>query len=334
MSFSDLIGQHELRQMLTMALTGNRFSHAILITGPAGSGKKSWGMALSQAVLCRERLELEPCMTCQSCRSFMHGNHPDFFLIKPDGRRIKIEQLRSIRENFFLQGSKKVCLIEQAEMMTAESASSLLKILEEPPPGLHFVLLAEQPKLLFDTIVSRCQRYSLHPLNINETIDLLNKKIKIPYEKAAIIARISGGLPGYAFTLAGDEEFEKRFNEAKTLAYNLATGRDSAFQLISWAATLVEREDLRLLLEMVCLLYRDGLLQNLCRGGDNYLSPSESTNWTETVAPLDLEEAVLLINETMEQLNRTNVNRQLLLEKMFIMLQRRLLNGQSCRGSF
>lgn len=325
MSFKDLSGQYELKQNLSAALSGDCLSHAMLITGPAGSGKKSWGRVLAQAILCPERAGLEPCEICPSCHSFRHGNHPDYFPFKPEGRKIKIEQVRSARNSLFLQGGIKVCLFEQAEMMTPETASSLLKILEEPPPALYFILLAEQPRALFDTIVSRCQRYVLYPLPEKELIELLQNKLDVSPEKAAIIAKASGGFPGHALAMAGDEEFEKKLNEAQTLAYNLATGRDSALQLISWAASLVERNDLLFLLEMVCLIYRDGLLQNLSHRGENLLDPSQSLKWTETIASQALEEAVIMINEALKQLQNTNANRQLLLERLFITLQRRLL---------
>lgn len=325
MNINNLVGQHELKQSLSAALSGDRLSHAILIAGPAGSGKKSWGRVLSQAILCPESVGIEPCQSCRSCHSFSHHSHPDFYPFKPEGRKIKIEQVRSVRSSLFLQGGKKVCLFEQAEVMTAETASSLLKILEEPPPGLYFILLAEKRELLFDTIVSRCQRYVLYPLKEKEIIDLLQGKLNTSLEKAVFIARLSGGLPGYAMKLAEDQEFDKRLNEAQTLAYKLATGRDSALQLISWAASLVEREDFTLLLEMVCLIYRDGLLLNLCQRGEALLSPGQSAKWTETIASSALIDAVLMINLTLIKCQNTNANRQLLLERMFIMLQRRLL---------
>jgi DNA polymerase III subunit delta' len=330
MSFKNLAGQHELRRLLSSALEKGRLSHAVLLTGPPGSGKRSWGKALAQAILCANRSGAEPCMLCSSCRGFQSGSHPDFFLIEPEKRKIKIDQIRQVRENFYFQGSKKVCLIDRAEMMTAESASSLLKILEDPPEGLSFVLLVEKPRDLLDTIQSRCQRYTLHPLSLTEVTELLTAERCLSADKAALLARISGGLPGQALALADDEQFEKRYEEAKTLAYNLATGCDSAQQLLLWAASLAEREDLVPFLELVSLFYRDGLVQNLCRRGERSLRPDQSLSWIDAVAPALLEDALLLINNTVYELNATNVNRRLLLEKVLILLQRRL---SQCRKS-
>ena len=320
MSFNRLIGQEEMRGLLFRILNEEKISHALLLTGPAGSGKKSWGRLMAMAILCPERDGVDPCLDCSSCRSFQSGNHPGFFAVKPDGRNIKIDQFRSIREGFYLQGSKKVCLIENAEMMTAEASSSLLKILEEPPSGLHFILLSEQARLLFDTIVSRCQRYNLRPLNCGELTNLLVNEHNISNEKAELLARISGGLPGLAFDLLEDDKFEERYQEAKTLAYNLATGCDSAMQLLSWANYLSEKEDLVLFLELLCLFYRDKMVQNLCS--------TEPVAWLAHVSSDGLEEAVILINSIIYEMNNTNVNRRLLLEKSLILLQRRLSQCQ------
>lgn len=330
MSFNNLAGQHELRRLLAAALEKGRLSHAVLLTGPPGSGKKSWGKALAQAILCPNRSGAEPCMHCSSCRGFQSGNHPDYFLIEPEKRKIKIDQIRQVRESFYFQGSTKVCLIDRAEMMTAESASSLLKILEDPPEGLSFILLVEKPRDLLDTILSRCQRYTLHPLSLTEVTALLTAERCLSAEKAALLAQISGGLPGQALALADDEQFEKRYEDAKTLAYNLATGCDSAQQLLLWAASLAEREDLVPFLELVSLFYRDGLVQNLCHRGERPLKPDQSLNWIDAVAPALLEDALLMINNAIYELNATNVNRRLLLEKTLILLQRRL---SQCRKS-
>jgi len=324
MIYNSLAGQQELRSMLTDNLAANKLGHAILLSGPSGSGKKSWGKLLAQALLCPENSGIEPCMKCFSCRTFLSGNHPEFFFVEPDKRRIKIEQIRSIREGFYLSGSIKVCLIDRAEMMTAEASSSLLKVLEEPPPGLYFILLAEQPRLLFDTIISRCQRYNLQPLSGSEIIGLLSRERPVNKEKAALLARLSRGLPGQAFKLADDGQFEDRYREAGLLARKLAFGSDSALRLLSRAASLAERDDLIPFLELVCLFYRDGLVQNLCHRDALLPEPDQAPTGIENVSTAGLEEAVLLINDAIHQINSTNVNRRLLMEMTLIMLQRRL----------
>jgi DNA polymerase-3 subunit delta' len=324
MSYNQLEGQDELRSLLSAAIKSDTLSHAVMLCGPSGSGKTSWGKLLAQAILCPENDGIKPCMTCNSCRSFNSDNHPEFYYLAPDKKKLKTEQFKNVRDRFYLGGAEKVCLIDHAEAMTGETSSSLLKILEDPPDGLTFILLVEQPRAVFDTILSRCRRYHLLPLDCEQIYNLLVANEKAHGEKAELLARLSGGLPGYAFKMAEDEGFDDRFKEAKTLAYNIAIGHDSAVQLLNWAATLAERDDLVLLLDLVVLLYRDALMQNLCRSGDFTLGMEKPAVWTEAVSSEGLEEAVILLNSTVYELVKTNVNRRLLMEKTLIMLQRRL----------
>ena len=189
----------------------------------AGSGKRTWGTALAQALLCSERVGAEPCLHCLSCRQFQSGNHPLFINLEPRGRQLKVKQIREVRHSFYLEGGNTVCLIHQAEKMTAVACSSLLKILEEPPPGLHFILLSAEPGRLLATIL-RCQRFTLHPLSNEEITDILIEKTALSPAAAVLMARLSGGLPGKALALAVDETFKQRLAGAASLVRALASG--------------------------------------------------------------------------------------------------------------
>lgn len=320
----NLLGQEELRCLLTAALESGKITHAILLSGPAGSGKKSWGRQLAKTLLCQKRTGAEPCLKCQSCLSFERDNNPGYTNLRPDGKKLKTEQVKAVKESFYLAGSIKVCLIEEADKMTAEASSSLLKILEDPPAGLTFILLAEQPGQLPDTIVSRCQSYYLRPLPAKDLAGFLEKEKGLAAEKAALVARISSGLPGYALELVADPALDERIAEARTLAYNLAVGRNPVHHLLGWAEQLALKEDLLPVLELLAMIYRDGLMQNLCRSGDQLQSHEQPLIWLEKIMPGDLEEAIILINQAVYELTATNVNRRLLLEKTLILLQRRL----------
>jgi DNA polymerase III subunit delta' len=319
-----LIGQEEMLSLLKASLINDKLSHAIMLNGPAGSGKKSWGRWLARSLLCPERQEASACLQCQSCRSFAADSHPDYFVIKPDGRKLKTAQIRNVKASFYLAGSKKVCLIEQADLMTAEACASLLKILEDPPADLTFILLTEQTRNLPDTIISRCQNYHLLPLPVDELAGLLCRNENLPPEKAQLLAIISAGLPGAALRLAADQDFDQRIEEARSLAYKLAVGSDPVIQLLNWAEQLAQKEDLLPILELLAMIYRDGLMQNLCRRGDRPDQLEQPSAWLEKIAPKGLEAAVLLLNQCACELLSTNVNRRLLLEKTLIMLQRRL----------
>lgn len=323
MDINQLKGQPELRRALSRELTRGFTSHAVLLTGPAGSGKKTWGKALAQALLCPLRREAEPCMSCLSCRQFQSGNHPWFFPLEPEGRWLKVDQLREIRGRFYLEGNTRVCLIDKADQMTAVACSSLLKILEDPPPGLYFILLAEQARRLFSTIVSRCRHFSLHPLSTADILDLLRQRSDFPPEKAALISCLSNGLPGPALELAGDPGFECRLDEAAELAGGLVSGKDSPRELLDRAAGMAEREDLVPFMELVYLFFRDGLIWLLCGKEALLVNPANARFWRQKYSPHCLEQAMDQINTAIRDILTTNVNRRLAVEGMLIQLQRR-----------
>ena len=127
MLYDELKGQDELRLLLDAAIRNNRLSHAVMLVGAPGSGKTSWGKLLAQAILCLAGGGLKPCMVCSSCQSFLQEEHPDYYYLAPEKKELKTEQFKNVRERFYLGGTKKVCLIDQAETMTAAMASSLLK---------------------------------------------------------------------------------------------------------------------------------------------------------------------------------------------------------------
>ncbi|NLY38833.1 MAG: DNA polymerase III subunit [Firmicutes bacterium] len=322
--WQSLKGQQLLKIGLGNLLARHRVSHAVLLTGPAGSGKRTWGRALAQALLCSERAGADPCLSCLSCRQFQSGNHPRFINLEPQGRQLKVQQIREVRPSFYLEGGNTVCLIQQAEKMTAVACSSLLKILEEPPPGLHFILLSAEPGRLFPTILSRCQRFTLLPLSNGEITELLLERTALSHEAAELIARLSGGLPGRALALAGDETFKERLAGAASLVRELARSGGNPRNWLTRAGELAEREDLVSLLELLHLCLRDALILSLCRRNDLLINPGNARLWEDLPASALLEEAVELVSATISDLLTTNVNRRLALESLFLLLQRRL----------
>ncbi len=334
MRFEQLQGQDQLRRSLTEELSAGTISHAVLLTGPSGSGKRSWGTALARALLCPERRSAEPCQQCLSCRQFDSGNHPGFFYLEPKSRKIKIEQIREIRGRFYFEGANRVCLINQADQMTAEACSSLLKILEDPPQGLYFILLAEQARQLFSTIVSRCRRFSLQPLRAEEITLILKQSGVVQPEKAALVVRLCKGLPGLALQMVQDPAFEERLQQAALLAGQLAMGKLTVQEILEQAAVLAEREDLTAFLELLYLYYRDGLIRKFCRSESLRAYPVQLSSCAVDISPDALEQALDLIHSTLKELMFTNVNRRLTVEGMLIQLQRRFSYAQSDRSTF
>lgn len=331
MSFSSLIGQEALRGALKRSISTGTVSQATLLAGPPGSGKKTWAKALAQALLCRRSRESsgEPCLDCRSCRLFDSGNHPNFLYLEPGMSFLKLEQLRKMRGRFYLAcgpGELKICMIAEADRMTEEACSALLKVLEEPPDQLIFILTSSRPDRLLPTVASRCRRYMLLPLSGKE-IELLLQRCSIAREgkKATLIARYSGGLPGLALAMAGDQSFNQRLQEAKQLLEMLTAPGGLTRKLLRQAALLEDREDLLQLLELFYLLLRDQWIWSLCREERLLIDPL-FLNLPHPISAPELEMLMETANQTISRLALTNVNRRLALEGMFITLQRRMNN--------
>ncbi|HHX87739.1 MAG TPA: DNA polymerase III subunit delta', partial [Firmicutes bacterium] len=212
MAFRNLVGQPGLRKALLTELRSGTVSQATLLAGPEGGGKQSWGIALARALLCPSG-QGEPCGSCLSCRQLASGNHPNFFLLEPSGRWLKLEQIREVKPKFYLVSpgyERRVCLICEADRMTSEAGSSLLKLMEEPPVNFFIILTSSHPEKLLPTVVSRCRRYVLKLLTAAEVISLLKNIPGLSEAKLDLIARLSRGLPGQALALAQDPALAER----------------------------------------------------------------------------------------------------------------------------
>lgn len=162
----------------------DRLPHAMLLVGPAGVGKTAFSEQLATLLLCESiTAEITACGNCQACRWLDAGNHPDFRRVAPDGDdeteegasektkkrgpgTIRIDQIREL-ESFVFVGShrngRRVVLVTEADAMNGAAANSLLKILEEPPSSVYFILISSRTKSLLPTIRSRCRVIAFGP---------------------------------------------------------------------------------------------------------------------------------------------------------------------------
>lgn len=159
-----LPGNDALKVSLRTALH-RRFPQAVLLSGPEGCGESDWAHTIAAALLCTGAGE-HPCMTCASCRKMAHQTHPDFIVIDEGDSEIKVDTARRIREEAAIlpnDGERKVFWIAHADRMNSSAQNALLKVLEEPPRYVFFLLTACQPGALLQTIRSRCTLYQLEP---------------------------------------------------------------------------------------------------------------------------------------------------------------------------
>ena len=161
--------QHKQWQLLQQAITGQRLGSAYLLTGPLGIGINQFARGFAASLFCSDPGPAgEPCTQCKACILMQAGNHPDLMLITPeeDAKQIKVGQIRNLIEFVSLKSQYegyKVVVISPADAMNRNAANTLLKVLEEPPGLVLFLLLTHRPHGLPVTIRSRCQQIHFAP---------------------------------------------------------------------------------------------------------------------------------------------------------------------------
>lgn len=153
--------------LLSILKSGKLFSSAIF-SGPEGVGKRKVALSLAQEANCEKGIPA--CGECKVCLRFAVVPNESYLLIEPQGERIKIEQVREVVEYLSLRSELKnrFVIIDQAEKLTVQAANALLKSVEEPPEGVHFILITSNLSMLLPTIRSRCQVFSFSALTEKE----------------------------------------------------------------------------------------------------------------------------------------------------------------------
>lgn len=260
MKWTDIIGHKGHVAMLRHMESSKRMPHAVLFTGPNGIGKAMVARVLAAALLCSHEGE-RPCGSCSSCQQMSYGNHPDFLSVAPEGATIKIEQIRILQQEASLapySSQRRVCIIDGAELMTTQAANSLLKILEDPPGEIIFILIAANRQMLLTTIISRCMAISFQPLSDEVLAQALIEK-GYASEQAEVAARLSGGRMGIALGVLAPEGFALR-NQALEIMEDLLEARMEKVWKTAALLEKMERNEVLQIIRYVTYILRDILL--------------------------------------------------------------------------
>lgn len=187
--------------------------HALLLSGPAYSGKLNFALAFAEYLLCLDPQKDQACGQCQSCHWVGVGSHPDLFLIQPleDSRIIKIDQIRQLVQDIVKttqQEHYRIVVIEPAEAMNIAAANALLKTLEEPSSQVIFILVCHDRTLLPQTIQSRCQSYVFVPPAADFAKSWLIQQ-EIPADQVEKLLQLAEGLPLKGVELFQNNELVK-----------------------------------------------------------------------------------------------------------------------------
>lgn len=167
MNLTRLAGNAPLKRQLELETARRGLSHAYILSGPAGSGKRTLAGLLAAALVCDRRGGALPCLSCAGCRKAEGGIHPDIVRVGDDGKDISVAQVRALRADAYIrpnEAERKVYILENAQTMNASAQNAMLKLLEEGPDYAAFLLLAENGSGVLETVRSRCEELELSPV--------------------------------------------------------------------------------------------------------------------------------------------------------------------------
>lgn len=204
-NFDDLLGQEALVQTLTNAIKNNRLHHAYILTGIRGIGKTTTARIIAKALNCtgldgKSGPSIHPCGVCENCRAITEGRHIDVMELDA-ASRTGVDDIREILDGVRYKPTNaryKIYIIDEVHMLSKNAFNALLKTLEEPPSHVKFIFATTEIRKVPVTVLSRCQRFDLQRLSIENLMTLFNKiiaaeNLKAEEEALHIIAKAADG---------------------------------------------------------------------------------------------------------------------------------------------
>lgn len=270
-NFDEVVGQRPVTQTLKNAITKDRVAHALLFTGPRGVGKTTTARILAKALNCERGRTPDPCSECASCNAIATGRSVDCLEIDGASNR-GIDEVRELREIVRYAPSRdkhKVIIIDEVHMLTEPAFNALLKTLEEPPPGVVFILATTHAHKIPPTILSRCQRHDFRRLGPGEILPRLQQ---IACEEGATvsdgammaIARAAEGSLRDAQSLL-DQAIAYSGNEVSEGDVAVVLGLVEGELLAQTTQAIIERDSSLALAAVESLSARGDNLQRFCQ---------------------------------------------------------------------
>jgi DNA polymerase III subunit delta' len=322
-NFDQIRGHRKILELLTRVVHTKRLAHAYVFSGLEGIGKRLTALALAKNLLCPSGGG-ESCGTCSACIQVDRGSHPDLMMIEPEKGVITIDSIRNLKRELSrksFSGGYKVCLIDDADKMNLQAENALLKTLEEPTPDTVIILITGKPYHLLPTVLSRCQHLKFQPLALFDASELIMAGVAgVEKDDALLMASLTGGSPGKAFTLKVGQLKGLRDSWINQSRF-CAQAEDEKF-FVGEENFLSDKENVDLKLNLLRLWYRDLVLYKIYGNVDCVLNKDKTEEIASQSSALSLEGLLnaLLGTEKYSTTLEYNANPQLTLEAILMML--------------
>ena len=292
-TFDDVVGQEHITETLKQQIVSGRLSHAYLFVGTRGTGKTTCARILAKAVNCEHPVNGNPCLECESCKAMENGELMDVTELDAASNN-GVDDVRMLRDEAVFtptRAKKRVYIIDEVHMLSKPAFNALLKILEEPPDHLLFILATTELNKVLPTILSRCQRHSFRRLDADTIAAHLENVAKqegltLTAEAAALLGRMADGGMRDGLSLLDQCASKKLVDRDTVLSAmglmgaaftaelaELLAQRDTAEALLLFRRMWQEGKDPSSLLGELSSYYRDALMLRLApKGGKALLS--------------------------------------------------------------
>ncbi len=320
-TFDEVIGQQHITETLKNQVKSGRLSHAYLFIGTRGTGKTTCARILARAVNCENPQNGNPCGVCPACRGILEGSVLDVVELDAASNN-SVDNVRALREEAVFspaEGKKRVYIIDEVHMLSTSAFNALLKILEEPPEHLMFILATTELQKVPATILSRCQRHSFKRIEASTIAAYLQtiaerEGFTLTPEAAELIARLAEGGVRDALSLLDQCSASERIDldavyNAMGLAGNRRTiqllesilSHDTEKSLGQFEAMWMDGKDPAVLLTELTGLLRDTLMMKVApRGGMSLISGGYDSETLLALGKRMTREELLSAMETLQ----------------------------------
>ncbi|MBE7028208.1 MAG: hypothetical protein E7407_04145 [Ruminococcaceae bacterium] len=272
MSFENFAGNEYLKTQLRRFIISGQILNSYVFSGENGIGKRTLSQEFIKELFCEAPQKSGACGTCSACRQVISASHPDVYYLKKqkDKKSYGIEDIREqIIKQVYIKpfiASRKIFVIGEGDDLTREAQNGLLKVLEEPPQYVTFIILVTKKNMLLDTVLSRSCVLNLHPAPLKDVSHFLQKTYSdINEEKLAFYTRFSQGIIGKAIKIINDENYRALFFDTSKHLSSVIKSREA---LIDFHRFLLENKDeIDSIIDFMLIFLRDCIFS--CEGLKN-----------------------------------------------------------------
>ena len=325
--FKDILGQEPIKEHLIKAMEQEHTSHAYILSGEPGMGKKMMAKTFAMAMECENRRGGEPCGLCHSCRQFQSDNHPDVIYVtheKPGS--IGVDDIREkLVDDIQIKpysSPYKIYIVDEAEKMTVQAQNALLKTIEEPPGYGVIMLLTSNSDAFLPTVLSRCVTLSFRPLPDEVIRGYLTERLHIGKQQADVCTAFARGNLGKAISLVQSEKFMEMYQGVLRI---LKGAREMSVPVMLESMKVLKENtgDFKSCLELMKLWYRDVMVFKATQDVNVLIFAYELTAIRETANLSSfhgIDQIISAIDKAAARLN-ANVNFDLVMELLLLTIK-------------